>query len=399
MDFEISLQDWIKILHNAARVKPGAPRYAEARKIAQMAVASIRGLNQQAGQMDKYAPIQEGPDTRGINQKVQDAITGAGVGAMRTMSSGIGQPIAGALSAIQGKGFGAGEQTYREGLAAAHEGAPVASRVGEVAGVLLNPLARALPAPTTAMGGAVTGGVLGGIQGLAEGEGSPRERTATGVVGALTGAIGGAILGKIVKRLTPLAVMAAKKLRFTPGTPAPEMAAAREIAAETAVRTKLQKDGFSQENIEQLIQTMKTQGHIPTAPGPEVPVQTRPGETLVQTAPRGFEVTGTRATPPAPKGGSFWEQLRGTPVRDMGKGQTLPYYPRGGRVEQSMAPFPATSPGTGSTVPGQQQLFLDYLKGATPHDLPTRIGTLRDLGIPLPPDAEGQIFQMLFGAR
>lgn len=399
MDPEIPLQDWIKILHNAARIKPGHAKYAEARQVAQIALANIRGLNQQAGEMDKFAPTQQAPPPTSLSQKVQDVQTGLGIGALQGASSGLGQPIAGALSALQGQGFGAGEQAFQEGLGAVREAAPVSTTVGNIGGALISPLAQVLPAPVGALKGAFTGGVLGGVQGLAEGQGSLSERTPTALLGAFGGALGGAAVGGLVKKLTPLAVMAAKKIRFAPGTSAAEMAIARELAAETAVRAKLARDGYPPHAIEEVVRQLKAGKHIPTAPGPEVPVAQRPGETMVRTAPRGFEVHGTRATPPAPKGGSFWEQLRGTPVRDLGKGKTLPYYPRGGKVEQSMAPFPASSPAAPSVVPQQMQIFIDYLKGASPWDIGARVGTLRDLGIPVPPEAEAQIFQMLFGAH
>lgn len=388
MDPEISLPDWIKILHNASRVKPGHARYAEARQVAQIALANIRGLNQAAAAADS-AP------------SPPDALGAALVGGAQGATSGFADEILGTMNALRQKGGNVGTEitAQREMMSAARGEHPFIATAANIAGSAINPLSRVLPAPVGVLKGAMTGGVLGGLQGLGEGEGALGDRGPTAIVGAIGGALGGAAIGKLVKKLTPLAVMAAKQVRFAPGTPAGEMAIARELAAETAVRTKLQRDGFSPENIEQLIQQLKAGKHIPTAPGPEVPVAQRPGETMVRTAPRGFEVHGTRATPPAPKGGSFWEQLRGTPVRDLGKGKTLPYYPRGGKVEQSMAPFPTSSPAAPSVVPQQMQIFIDYLKGANPQDLGARVGTLRDLGIPLPPNAENELLALLFGAH
>jgi hypothetical protein len=118
----------------------------------------------------------------------------------------------------------------------------------------------------------------------------------------------------------------------------------------------------------------------------------RPGETVEQIAPKGFAVEGTRVTPPAPSTPSFWEQIHGTPVRDLGKGRTLPYYPRGGAVEQSIAPTPVTSPP--QFAPNQNAAFIEFLKGATPAEVPARVGTLKALGV-IGDSEEAQLLQML----
>lgn len=338
---------------------------------------------------------------RSLSQKVEDAQTGLGVGLMQGMTLGAGNPIAGLLSALQGQGFRAGTEAYQQGLSAVRGAAPISTTAGNVAGAMLSPVAKVLPAPTGMLTGAVTGAALGGTQGLMEAQGSLQERLPSAGVGAAVGTLSGAVFGKLVKTLTPLVHNVVKRVLrgFKPGTPAAEVAAAQEIAAETAVRARLHKDGYPLEVIERIIQTMKTGKQIPTAPGPLVPVAQRPGETLVAQSPRPNLEQATFMR----RGGRVRQDYVPTTGNryvtgvDLGKGQTLPYYSRGGKVEQSLAPFPVTSPRPPG--PNQNTIFADYLREATPQDLGTRLGTLRDMGIPLPPDAEAQIFQLLFGVR
>lgn len=165
--------------------------------------------------------------------------------------------------------------------------------------------------------------------------------------------------------------------------------------AESAIRNQLAKRGFSPENIEQLVATWKTGGKLPVSgkpPAVETPVIMRPGETITQTSPRGFEVNGVRETPPVPTTPTLAE-MQGFRTAPLGKGPTLPWYPRGGQVEQGMAPPPASSPP--ALAPNQNQAFIEFLKGATsPGEASARVGTLKALGV-LGPRDEAALLQML----
>src|SRR2546427_19691 len=56
----LTLQDWTRMLHNAARVQPGAPDYDEARATVGYALANIGHLNRVQNQADYAAGQQPG---------------------------------------------------------------------------------------------------------------------------------------------------------------------------------------------------------------------------------------------------------------------------------------------------------------------------------------------------
>ena len=63
-----SLQDWFRILRNAATTPTTHPRYAEARQVAQMAADSIRARNEATNTAEQQALPQPGiPATIGVN--------------------------------------------------------------------------------------------------------------------------------------------------------------------------------------------------------------------------------------------------------------------------------------------------------------------------------------------
>ena len=343
----------------------------------------------------------------------QAALVGAGQGA----TSGFADELIANLVALHGDRLNPPGRSFvqsrdqnlaavRDQMSAARGAHPWVAGAANIAGAFLNPLARLLPAATNMERGAVAGTALGGVQGLGEGGGSISERLPSAAVGAVEGAVAGAItgatLGKLVKKYAPVArnTWSSVLRRFRgKGVPTAEAQAAAEIAAETTVRSSLQKAGKSPEVIEQVIQAMRAENHIPTAPGPEVAVTQRPGETVVTCAPRPDLERSTFAR----RGGQVRQDvlpLTGNRMVSMaqapGKGETLPWYPRGGQAQQAVAPFPAQAPS--GAQPDQTAVFLDYLRGATPQDIPQRVATLRDLGVALPQNAEAQIFQLLFGS-
>jgi hypothetical protein len=248
---------------------------------------------------------------------------------------------------------------------------PWVAGAANIAGSMVNPAARLLPAPINAVKGAITGAALGAAQGLGEGEGSVTERLPSAAIGAVagtaTGAVLGGTLGKLVNKYAPHAKNAWNAvIRLFGGKAAatPQAHAAAEQAAETAVRDALQKAGKPPEVIEQVVATMRQQGKIPTAQPPQAPMAVRPGETITPIAPKGFEVTGPA---PALKQGPFpptLAEMQGfsstprPPLPDVGRGQTLPYYPRGGKVEQAFGPYPVSSAPAGPSPQALAQLKL-----------------------------------------
>lgn len=124
---------------------------------------------------------------------------------------------------------------------------------------------------------------------------------------------------------------------------------------ETAARASLAKQGFTPALIEQAL----AQARGPAAP-----------QGLLSEIPgsggQGFEVTGSRATPPAPTAPTVAEMTRPNVgprqpglLSSLGRGEQFPYYPRGGAAEQAIAPFPSSaSPAASSLIPMQQLQML-----------------------------------------
>ena len=321
------------------------------------------------------------------------------------ISSGFGDEIIAAMMATMGPPPGKTRGQYytemkdelRQGVATSRVEHPVASVAGGIGGAMLNPLNKLLGPATAGLSptaaGAVTGITLGGIQGLGEGTGSVKERLPTAVIGAVVGGLTGAALGKITAKLWPVVQTMTQNVRRALGKgTAPEQVL---HVTEAVIRKHLEDQ--PPEVVEGLLNRLRAKGQVPPKPPePPAPPITRPGETIEQIAPKGFAVSGPRATPPVPTTPTIAEIL--------GTGQTQPYYPRGGAVEQSMAPYPAApSPplggGAGNLAQKQTATIAEFLQGVTPEELPQRLGTLRALGINLPPNAEQTLLQYLMGPR
>lgn len=199
-----SVQDWIDVLHTASAVPQDAPDYAEARSVVQQALEQIGHLNRTANAADRNA-AEKGP-TSLLASTVVPALHGA--------SFGIGEPIAGAASALTGGTFREGAAGYREGLDRLEASHPTAAATSELAGMFA-PAAvpmraaggvvqagRAIgikSALTRVAQGAGTGAAIGGVSGFSSGGEDPGDfdqRFDAAQEGALVGgALGGVLTG------------------------------------------------------------------------------------------------------------------------------------------------------------------------------------------------------------
>lgn len=232
-----------------------------------------------------------------LPSKGQAALAGAAQGA----TSGFADEIVGAIMAARdpntpftSAGIGGQIDQVREAMGAARFSHPVVAGVSNVAGSLINPLARLLPAPTNALRGAVTGGALGAVQGVGEAGGSLGERLPMGAVGAGAGAVAGAAAGKFVigpldrllKKMTPVARnawMGALRIARGKKLPTAQAQVAAAEAAEAAVRASLVKAKQPPEVIERVIQAMRAGNQLPST-APPTPTALRPGETITPIA-------------------------------------------------------------------------------------------------------------------
>lgn len=197
-----SVTDWINVLHHAAQVPAGHADYAEARAAMEEALGQIGHLNRAANQADRNA-ADKGP-TGIVASTVAPFAHGA--------SLGIGEPLAGAASALTGGTFGEGAQAYREGLDRLEASHPTAAATAELAG-LVAPAAAPLRAATGAIEagraltfgqgaarvarGAATGGAIGATSGFAAGgedPGSIPQRVDAAQRGGVAGAVVGGVL-------------------------------------------------------------------------------------------------------------------------------------------------------------------------------------------------------------
>ncbi len=123
------LQDWTVVLHNAAKVRPGAPDYDEARATAGYALQMIGHLNRVQNQQDYAAGQQPGIAASPFASAFEGALHGA--------SLGLGEPIAGVGSALTGGSFREGAAQYREGLGNLEAANPNLAAASETVGGLL----------------------------------------------------------------------------------------------------------------------------------------------------------------------------------------------------------------------------------------------------------------------
>lgn len=230
-----TLTEWVHYLEAAARVPKGSPDYADAREAIAYAQQRIHDLNTAAGASDQEQIAQS--DAREAATPLPGYLPIVG-GIPRNVvlpfahgaSLGAGEPIAGALSAIRGKGFGAGAQAYREGISNLETSNPAAAVGSETAGQLATSL---VPGEQALRGGRGfvesivskrpgvlgrfltgaahapigTAGTLGAVQGFSSGGEDPgdfgargRQALKTAGVSALMAAILGGLGGTSVSR-------------------------------------------------------------------------------------------------------------------------------------------------------------------------------------------------------
>ena len=114
---------WINVLHNAASVPKGDPRYEAAQTAVNTALQHIGSLNRLASDKDiatANAPLSTGRSL---------AIT-----SLQGLSSGTGELAAGVGGALAGKGFRAGAQSYRDAVDEAEASHPILGAATELAG-------------------------------------------------------------------------------------------------------------------------------------------------------------------------------------------------------------------------------------------------------------------------
>jgi len=197
-----TVTDWIQYLHAAAQEPRDSPHYVESRQEMAKALRHINAL--QVAQTQTEANQIEKPVT--LPQA-------AGVGLMQGLSLGSGEPIAGAISALTGKGFRAGAARYREGLGNVQAQYPTTTAASELAGMLALPGGRigqgvgaAVKAGvplTVGRGvgllaqGAASGAIPGAIAGFSAGGEDPGDLAAR-----LQGAKHGAEIGGLLAGLT-----------------------------------------------------------------------------------------------------------------------------------------------------------------------------------------------------
>lgn len=407
------LADWIRYLHNAAEVPQGSPHYADAQEAVQFALGRIRNLGTAANVAAAEIDFKKQPP----------AWLAATGGVLHGASLGVGEPLSGVASWLEGKGFREGAQQYRDAWSRLQETSPNAAFGGELAGIVGQsavPVAqgvkggKALAQVVTNRGpnlvsrflqGALHSNIapglaLGGIAGFSQGGEDPGDigaRLESGAAGAALGALTQGLFGGLGALRVPRYRLRAIEQNVTGalGKKAPAATVAEVTAA--AQRAYLEKEHYPPEVIDRLLAQGKAGANPTTVAPPPPPPTIRPGETI-QPTPNLEKATFLR------RGGTVRQDT--SPISgnrsmsfDPGKGQTLPWYPRGGAVEQGVAPLPTTTVPT-QTQLGQNQMavFLDYLKQATtPQEALARLGTLRDLGIPTPGDP-AQVLSLLFGA-
>lgn len=334
------------------------------------------------------------------------------IGAAQGATAGFADEIIGAMQAISDPNVPLNMGSIDSSIAAtrqqfndARSADPLNAIVGNTVGTFANPLSRILGPMTKGvspgMTGAAYGSVLGGTQAFGEGEGGLANRAKAGGVGAAAGAmlglVGGYLVGKATRGGRDLRQMwrnlrgdfakTEQSVVRTLGKSTPPETV--QQVQEAAHRAYLQKQGFSPQVIDRLMETWRGGGlpKNPPPPAPPAPSVTRPGETISQVAPKGFEVTGVRPTPEPPSTPTILEiqtgqQLYPRSMPDIGTGKTLPYYPRGGKVEQAFGPPPMSSPRV-PTQAGSFEHIINALRNTPANELPDALSALRALNVPL----------------
>lgn len=286
---------WTRVIHNVAKVAPDDPRYQASRLVRDQAIQGLQDLADTAAEKD-IKDITPG--------KLGTAAVAFGHGASLGLAGG-------------GPYLDLGRQAN-----------PLTAGIADVAGTaalggIASPFVAGL---SPAVGAGVLGGTLGAARGAIEPIPGFNRAESAAIMGG-GGALTGAVLGKFVSKVGPVIgtiVNNMKRLAGIGGVAAADI----EGMTEAAIRAQLRKLNVAPDLIERAVQSWKTTGELSikgmTAP-PSEPVTVRPGETITQTSPRGFEVTGQRATPAVPTAPTVAEML-GVTTREVpiAGGQTMP---------------------------------------------------------------------------
>lgn len=144
-----SLGQWRAVLHKALGAFRANPQDREAAQWAQRALLKINALNVGGNEADANAVHQTSP------------VASTAAGLLHGLSLGTGEVMSGVNTALQGKGFRQGAQSYRENLSDLEASHPTLSAGSEIAGSLALPAAKV--GQTVAQG--VKAGVPLGIRG------------------------------------------------------------------------------------------------------------------------------------------------------------------------------------------------------------------------------------------
>src|SRR6266576_3926619 len=288
---------WTNVIHNAAKVTPDSPRYAEARAVSRIAIDNLDNLMHKKSAAETPKPI------------VPSARLGTAMNAFQGLTLGFGDEALGGLAGLGTLLTGGGLQTaanrvqqtqegFRDQISNFRAADPVLAIGSDIAGTAFNPLNKVLGPLTAGLGpvaqGAVYGTAIGGVRGLGEGTGSVRERLPGAGLGAIMGLLAGSALGKAIKVVGPTigklaentGLYAVARKALGKGAAPAEI----ENTVEAAIRSKLTKLKVPAEDIERAVQSWKQTGELSLRrlaethpPAPPPPPIVRPGETLPPT--------------------------------------------------------------------------------------------------------------------
>lgn len=371
-----TLPEWIAYLHAARAVPKDSKDYGDAQEAVRFALQRIRNLNTAANSAEQGA-VERG--------KPIGKAAAVGAGLMQGLSLGAGEPIAELISALGLGGGGAAQ--YRQGLENIGLQQPTALPAGEMAGLALQ---SAAPVTQAVRGGTATAAAipstrasvlarfftgagqanvtpaltLGAIQGFSAGGEDPGDINArlTGAGGgAGVGAAGAAFFGGLGALRVPRWLNQVKRAirQAVPKGTAPEVV---EGMTEASIRQSLARQGYPAEAQERVLTAWRAgKTEAPPPPPPPMPPIQRPGETISQVAPKGFEVRGPRATPPEGPYPPSIAEMQGfrTGPRGVGGHSYSGTYPEG--TAATLPSRPGFSPSGGPGPQAQQLAQLQTL--------------------------------------
>lgn len=310
------LQEWRTVLHNAAQVPEGHPRYQEAQQFKDQALDNINSLMQQGNAADQQqvGQLMSSPGLAALAQTIpglqllppaaqEQALAGT-VGFGRGASLGLVSP-----NSPLGGFFQPGVHQGDNPIGEAH---PKASAIGDVLGT---GAIAALATPLTAgLSPWLAGATIGGVTGAARGFNDPA-LTGDRKIDAALGGLAGVLVGPVVGKASSLAANAIS----TVGRNIARVFAQRAITAAAQSGTKL-TGAEAVDATEAVLRQFLATKNVPASeidaaiarsrplweksvPRPALaanvsPIVPKPApEPIPGTEGRGFSVSGTRATP------------------------------------------------------------------------------------------------------